>query len=177
MDFTLLAFPAIFIVAGIGVMIFMSKRGQASAGVAQDRMREYAIQEYPELEGTSFSVIDLMEDALNAQHIWVIAYDKGGMRFIPTISNPLTQTLKKYEEVVTLNWKKMIAMNLFVGNKTGENEYVPFSAVTEVRVDRGTKKVMIRIGDAKKSFKYLEKDCFGAPQETQLEEFFGYLGA
>ena len=100
-----------------------------------------------------------MEDAVNAQHIWVVAYDKGGMRLIPATSNPFTQTLTKYEDTTPFfDWKKQLAANLFVGNKTEENEYIPYSAVTSAVVDESRKKVVLQIGNVKKSFKYQTKD-------------------
>lgn len=138
--------------------------------------KEFAVQEYPCLQDASFSVINLLEDTLNAQHIWVVAYDKGGMRFIPAKSNPFTQTLAKYEDTTPFfDWKKQLAANLFVGNKTEENEYIPYSAITRTEIDESSKKVVIHIGNIKKSFKYQLKDCFGAPQEEALNAFFQYL--
>lgn len=68
-------------------------------------MKEFAVQEYPCLQEVSFSVINLLEDAINVQHIWVVAYDKGGMRFIPVKSNPFTQTLAKYEDTTPLFYR------------------------------------------------------------------------
>lgn len=98
MDYRLLIIPGVVIAFGVIFMIVMSARGKKSGGKAQERMKDFAIQEYPCLKGTSFSVINLLEDAVNAQHIWVVAYDKGGMRLIPATSNPFTQTLTKYED-------------------------------------------------------------------------------
>ena len=68
-----------------------------------------------------------------------------------------------------------MAANLFVGNKTEENEYIPYSAVTSAVVDESRKKVVLQIGNVKKSFKYQTKDCFGAPQDETLNAFFRYL--
>lgn len=175
MDYKLLIIPGVVVVFGIIFMIVMSARGKKSGGKAQDRMKEFAIQEYPCLEGTPFSVINLLEDAANAQHIWVVAYDKGGMRLIPTTSNPFTQTLEKYEDTTFFDWKKQIAANIFAGNKTEENEYIPYAAITSAVVDENRKKIVLQIGDVKKSFKYQLKDCFGAPQEETLNAFFRYL--
>ena len=73
------------------------------------------------------------------------------------------------------DWKKQLAANLFVGNKTEENEYIPYSAVTSAVVDESRKKVVLQIGNVKKSFKYQIKDCFGAPQDEMLNAFFRYL--
>ena len=176
MDYKMLIIPGIVIVFGVIFMIVMSARGKKAGGKAQDRMKDFAIQEYPCLKGTSFSVINLLEDAVNAQHIWVVAYDKGGMRLIPATSNPFTQTLTKYEDTTPLfDLKKQLAANRFVGNKTEENEYIPYSAVTSAVVDENRKKVVLQIGNVKKSFKYQMKDCFGAPQDETLNEFFRYL--
>ena len=109
MDYKMLIIPGIVIVFGVIFMIVMSARGKKAGGKAQDRMKDFAIQEYPCLKGTSFSVINLLEDAVNAQHIWVVAYDKGGMRLIPATSNPFTQTLTKYEDTTPLfDWKKQL---------------------------------------------------------------------
>lgn len=171
----MLIIPGVVIVFGIIFMIVMSARGKKSGGKAQDRMKDFAIQEYPCLKGTSFSVINLLEDAVNAQHIWVIAYDKGGMRIIPATSNPFTQTLTKYEDTLHFDLKKYLAANLLTGNKTDENEYIPYSAITSATVDESRKKVIIQIGEVKKSFKYQMKDCFGTPQEETLNLFFQYL--
>ena len=89
----------------------------------------------------------------------MVAYDKGGMRLIPATSNPFTQTLTKYEDTTPFfDWKKQLAANLFVGNKTEENEYIPYSAVTSAVVDESRKKVVLQIGNVKKSFKYQTKD-------------------
>ena len=176
MDYRLLIIPGVVIAFGVIFMIVMSARGKKSGGKAQERMKDFAIQEYPCLKGTSFSVINLLEDAVNAQHIWVVAYDKGGMRLIPATSNPFTQTLTKYEDTTPFfDWKKQLAANLFVGTKTEENEYIPYSAVTSAVVDESRKKVVLQIGNVKKSFKYQTKDCFGAPQDETLNAFFRYL--
>lgn len=176
MDYKLLIIPVVIVVLGIIFMIVMSARGKQSGGKAQDRMKEFAMQEYPCLKGAPFSVINLLEDAVNAQHIWVVAYDKGGMRLIPATSNPFTQVLTKYEDTTPFfDWKKQLAANLFVGNKTEDNEYIPYSAITNVTVDESRKKVILQIGNAEKSFKYQMKDCFGAPQDETLNAFFRYL--
>ena len=176
MDYKLLIIPGVVIVFGIIFMIVMSARGKKSGGKAQDRMKDFAIQEYPCLKDTSFSVINLLEDALNAQHIWVVAYDRGGMRVIPATSNPFTQTLTKFIDTTpSFDWKKQLAANLFVGNKTEENEYIPYSAITSVTVDEKRKKVILEIGNVKKTFKYQMKDCFGAPQDETLNMFFRYI--
>lgn len=178
MDFRLFIIPGIVIIFGVIFMVVMSIRGSKSGGKAQERMRSFAIQEYPVLEQTDFSVINLLEDALNAQHIWVVAYDKGGMRLIPATSNPFNQTLTKYEDNTPMfDWKKQLAANLFTGNKTEKNEYIPFTAITEAKVDERSKKIILHIGTVTKSFKYQSKDCFGAPQEDALDKFFRYLKA
>ncbi len=176
MDYKLLIIPGVVVVFGIIFMIVMSARGKKSGGKAQDRMKDFAIQEYPCLKDTSFSVINLLEDAVNAQHIWVVAYDRNGMRVIPATSNPLTQTLTKFIDTTPyFDWKKQLAANLFVGNKTEENEYIPYSAITSVTVDEKHKKVILEIGNVKKTFKYQMKDCFGAPQDETLNMFFRYI--
>lgn len=176
MDYKMLIIPGAVIVFGIIFMIVMSARGNKSGGKAQDRMKDFAIQEYPCLKDAPFSVINLLEDAINAQHIWVVAYDKGGMRLIPATSNPFTQTLTKYEDMTPLfDWKKQLAANLFVGNKTEENEYIPYSAITSAVVDESRKKITLEMGNVKKTFKYQTKDCFGAPQDETLNAFFRYL--
>lgn len=175
MDYTLFIIPVIVVAAGVIFMAFMSSRGTKSVGKAQEKMKAFAVQEYPFLEGKEFSVINLLEDAVNAQHIWVVVYDKSGMRLIPTTSDPFTQTLTKYEDVTFLNWKKQLAANLFVGNKTEENEFIPYTAITRAIVDEYSQKVIIHIGSVEKSFKYQMKDCFGAPQEETLKTFFRYL--
>ena len=178
MDFRLLIIPGVVIVVGIIFMVVMSIRGSKSGGKAQERMRSFAIQEYPILRDTEFSVINLLEDALNAQHIWVVAYDRGGMRLIPAKSNPFNQTLTKYEDNTPMfDWKKQLAANLFVGNKTEKNEYIPFTAITDAKVDERSKKIIFHIGTVTKTFKYQSKDCFGAPQEDALNAFFQYIRA
>lgn len=176
MDYKLLIIPGVVIVLGVLFMVFMSARGSRSVGKAQERMKEFAVQEYPCLRGTPFSVINLLEDASNAQHIWVVAYDQGGMRLIPTTLNPYTQTLTKYVDVTPLfNWKKQLAANLFAGNKSEENEYIPYSAITSASVDENRKRVSLQLGEVRKSFRYQMKDCFGAPQDETLSAFFRYL--
>ena len=176
MNYKLLLIPAAFIVFGIVLMIVMSARGKKSVGKAQECMRNFAIQEYPCLKDTSFSVINLLEDAINAQHIWVVAYDKGGMRFIPTRSDPYTQTMTKYvDNTPLLDWTKQLAANLFVGNKTEENEYIPYSAITGVALDESRKRITLEMGNVTKSFRYQAKDSFGCPQEETLNAFFRYL--
>lgn len=178
MDYRILIIPVVVVVGGIIFMIVMSIRGAKSVGKAQECMRRLALHEYPVLSNTEFSVINLLEDALNAQHIWVVVYDKGGMRLIPTKSNPFTQTMEKYEDDTPMfDWKKQLAANLFVGNKTEKNEYIPFSAITDAKIDEQGKKIILQIGTVKKSFKYQRKDCFGAPQEDTLNDFFQYLNA
>lgn len=175
MDYKLLIIPIVIIVLGIIFMMIMSARGKKAGGKAQDRMKEFAIQEYPCLKGASFSVVNLLEDAINAQHIWVVAYDKEGMRLIPATSNPFSQTLTKYEATTFFDVKKYLAANLFVGNKTEDSEYIPYSAITNATVDEKHQKVILHIGNIKKCFKYQTKDCFGTPQGETLNAFFQYL--
>ncbi len=175
MDYKMLIIPVVVIIAGVVFMLFMSKKGAKSLGKAQACMRNFVLQEYPCLNGKKFSLINLLEDAINAQHIWVVAYDEEGMRLIPAISNPLNQTLKKYEDIAYFDLKKQLAVNLFAGNKSEENEYIPFSAITDVKLDERGKKITLQIGNVKKSFKYQTKDCFGSPQDEELQRFFKYL--
>ena len=176
MSMTFLLIPTAVVVFGVVFMLVMNKRGQQAGGKAQDAMRRLALQEYPCLEGKEFSVINLLEDAINAQHIWVIAYDKSGMRLIPAKSNPFTQTMEKYEDDTPLfNWKKQLAAHLFVGNKTESNEYLPFAAVDKAEIDASAQKITLYLGGVRKGFKYQMKDCFGHPQQKELEIFFQYL--
>lgn len=157
MDYKLLIIPGTVIIFGVIFMFAMSARGKKSGGKAQACMKNFVIQEYPCLESASFSVINLLENTVNAQHIWVVAYDKGGLRIIPATSNPFTQTLTRYEEEAL------------------ENEYIPYSAITSVTVDESRKKIILQLGNIRKSFKYQMKDCFGAPQEETVKLFFQYL--
>ena len=161
MDYKVMIIPIVVVVLGVVFMVFMSRKGANSKGKAQACMKDFVLQEYPCLKGKNFSLINLLEDAVNAQHIWVVAYDEEGMRLIPATSNPLNQTLKKYEDVAYFDLKKQLAANLFAGNKSEENEYIPFSAITDVKMDEKAKKITLQIGNVKKSFKYQMKDCFG----------------
>lgn len=176
MDFKLLLIPAGIILIGIIVMVFLNKKGNSSQGKAQEVIKEYVHREIPVLQTASFNVINLLEDAINAQFIWVVAFNADGMHLLPTSTNPFNQTMKRYkDETPSFNWKKQLAANLFAGNKTENEDYVPFSAITNVAIDRNNKKIKIIIGEVSKSFKYQSKDCYGFAQDRIIEKFTTYL--
>lgn len=178
MDPKLLLIPLALVAVGAIVMIFLNKKGARSEGVAQEVMKTYVMDQLPSLQTTYFDVVNLLEDAVNAQHIWVVAYNQEGLFFIPSLSNPLTQTLKRYEDSApAFNLKQQLAATLFAGNTSENIDYIPFSAITNVSVQQDQKKIQIAIGETIKDFKYQSKDCFGADQEDVLNEFFRYLNA
>ncbi len=176
MDPKLLLLPAALIVVAVIVMIVLNKKAKQSVGKAQNVMKDYVLREIPNLSSHYFGVINLLENAINPQHIWVVAYDEGGMFFIPSVSNPLTQTIKRYEDITpAFNLRKQIASNILAGNKSENIDYVPFSAITDIEIDENKKTIKISIGETSKNLKYQTKDCFGADQETELNKLLNYL--
>ncbi|MDO5061536.1 MAG: hypothetical protein Q4D77_00040 [Peptostreptococcaceae bacterium] len=176
MSIGMLIFPALILGIGIVVMVVLNMRGKSATGVAQNVMKEYAYSQIPMLREKNFEVINLLEDAVNAQHIWVIAYDPSVLFLIPSISNPLTRTIKRYEDMTpAFNLKKAIASNLLVGSKSEDIEHLQYSEIDQVTIDPATKKIQISVGGTTKKFKYMDKDCFGADQKEALERFFTYL--
>ena len=126
-------------------------------------MRDYVKAEVPNLKNQKFDVINLLEDAINCEYIWVVAYNKQGMYFLPSKSNPFNQTIKRYEdETPALNWRKLVASNVFKGSHTEDINYLPFSAIKAVEINHHKKKIKIEIGNVIKRLKYQSKDCFGA---------------
>ncbi|MBE1553997.1 hypothetical protein [Sporosarcina limicola] len=155
MDIKLLAIPAVVIIVGVIVMVFLNKKGGRSASVAQDVMKNYVREQLPNMQSANLDVINLLEDTIDPEHIWVVAYNDSGMFFIPSTSNPFTRSIKRYEE--------------------GKVDYIPFSAITNKLVAQDKKKIILHLGDIVKSFKYQNKDCFGANQEQELSKFIKYL--
>jgi len=155
MDLRLLVIPvAILIVAAI-VMVYLNKKGSRSAGRAHEVMKNYAREQLPNMQSANFDVINLLKDGLNPEYISIVAYNESGMFFIPSTTNPFTQSITRYEDASI--------------------DYVPFSAITSTSVAQDKKKIKLHIGDVVKSFKYQNKDCFGANQEQELSKFIKYL--
>lgn len=176
MDYKLLLIPVAVVLVGIIVMVMLNKKGKSSVGVAQNVMRDFVRTQIPAMQNVSMKIINLLEDAVNAQHIWIVAYNQDGMFLIPAESNPLTRTIERYEDLTPgFYLKKQLASNLFTGNKSEEIDYVPFSAIANTIVDSEKKKIKIIIENATKSFRYQNKDCFGADQQELIEEFLKYL--
>ncbi len=176
MDPKLLIIPAALVFVGLVVMIVLNKKASKSTGKAQNVMKEYVINEIPNLRGVNFNVINLLENAVSPEHIWVVAYNEDGMFFIPSKSNPMTQTIKRFEDIQPIfNLRKQIASSILAGNKSENIDYVPFSSITDVKIDQATKSINIAIGEATKNLKYQLKDCFGANQEIELNKLLAYL--
>lgn len=155
MDLKLLAIPVVVVIVGVIVMVFLNKKGGRSAGVAQDVMKNYVREQLPDMQSAHLDVINLLEDSIDPQHIWIVAYNDSGMFFIPSTSNPFTRSINRYEDESV--------------------DYVPVSAITNTSVAQDKKKIKMHIGDVVKSFKYQNKDCFGANQEQELSRFLKYL--
>lgn len=178
MDMKLLLIPAGILIIGVVVMIILNKKGGSAQGVAQDVMKNFVTREIPDLANTDFKVINLLEDAINAQHIWVLAYNHEGMYFIPAISNPLTRSIKRYEELDHgLNLKKALAANLWTGDKSERIDYVSFSDITKAAVDEKKKSIRLFINEWTKTFKYQSVDMFGANQEPEVLQLIVYLNS
>ncbi|NEW09869.1 hypothetical protein GK047_28620 [Paenibacillus sp. SYP-B3998] len=155
MDLRLVVIPVVLVIVGVIVMVFLNKKGGRSAGVAQNVMMNYVREQLPNMQSANLDVINLLEDTINPEHIWVVAYNDSGMFFIPSTSNPFTRSINRYEDESI--------------------DYVPFSAITNKLVAQDKKKIKLHIGDVVKSFKYQNKDCFGANQEQELSKFIKYL--
>lgn len=176
MDYRLLAIPAGILIIGVIVMIVLNKRGSSAQGVAQNTMKNFVLQEIPSLANTDFKVIHLLEDAINAQHIWVLAYNHEGMYFIPAISNPITRSIKKYEELDHgFDIKKTLAANLWTGNKSEKTDFIRFSDITKAIVNEDKKNIQLFINESTKKFKYQMVDMFGANQEPEVLQLILYL--
>ncbi len=172
----LLMIPVALILVGVIVMVVLNKKASKSTGKAQNIMRDYVLSEIPNLSGSNFNVINLLEDAVSPEHIWVVAYNDDGMFFIPSKSNPLTQTIKRFEDIKPIfNLRKQIASSILAGNKSENIDYVPFSAITNVNVEENKKAITIYIGENTKNLKYQLVDCFGANQEMELNKLLDYL--
>ncbi|MCX4026033.1 hypothetical protein H0A36_23595 [Endozoicomonas sp. SM1973] len=159
MDNNLLLIPLIILLVGGFVMVFLTIKGKHSQGKARSVMTEYVRNEIPILRNTNFDVINLLDNSLNAQHIWVFAYNLDGMYLIPTTTNPFTQTMKRYEGETHYNL----------------TDFMPYSGINTVTIDRNKKRIEICIGDISQTFRYQNKDCYGATQEKTIEHFFNYL--
>ncbi len=176
MDPKLLIIPAALIIVGIIVMIVLNKKASKSTGKAQNVMNEYVLNEIPNLNGLNFNVINLLENAVSPEHIWVVAYNEDGMFFIPSKSNPMTQTIKRFEDIKPIfNLRKQIASSILASNKSENIDYVPFASITDVQIEKNKKTIKISIGENTKNLKYQLKDCFGANQETELNKLLDYL--
>lgn len=155
MDLRLLAIPAALVIVAVIVMVLQNKKVSRSAGVAQDVMRNYVREQLPDMQSAELDVINLLQDAIQPQHIWVVAYNDSGMFFIPSSSNPYTQSITRYEDE--------------------RIDYIPFSAINNSSVAQDKKKIRMHIGDVVKSFKYQNKDCFGVNHEQELSKFIRHL--
>lgn len=168
--------PVVIIIIGASFMIFMNKRGKQSQGVAQEVMKNFVREQIPVSKLGGAKIINLLEDSLNPQHMWVVAYNQDGMHLIPAKSNPISQTINKYEDETPIyDINKWLGANLFAGNKSEEYNYIPFSAITSVFIDEKKKKIQINIAETSLKLKYQNKDCFGADQESEIRSFLIYL--
>lgn len=159
MNPVLFAIPAAMIAVGIIFMIVMNSRGSRSVGVAENVMHDYILKQIPALGATHFDVINLLEDVVSPEYIWVVAFNKEGIYFVPSSSNPFTQTVERYEAL------------------SSANDYVPVSAITQTAVDTSKKRIIISMSDVEKRFKYQDKDMFGANQTEKITSFIGYLNS
>ncbi|MBJ8349492.1 hypothetical protein [Streptococcus zalophi] len=174
----LLLVPVGIVIIGIVVMISLNARAKNSNGLAQNVMKDYVLEQVPSFRNTEFNVLNILDDAINTQHIWVVAYNKDGMFLIPSLSNPLSRTIKRYENLTPVfDLKKQVATKMFSGSSSEELDYIPFSAITETTIDKDKQKISIRVGDTTKRFKYQNKDCFGAEQSAVVESFLSTLEA
>lgn len=177
MDLKLILIPVVVIFIGVCYMIIMNNRGKGSVGLAQNIMKDFVLENIPSLLGSNFNVINLLEDAINPQHIWVVAYNQGGMHLIPATSNPINREIEKYEESVIYDAKKQLSGNLFTGNKSEKIDYIPFLAITNTSIDNSKNKIQISVAENTFKFKYQNKDCFGANQESEINSFLNYLNS
>ena len=178
MDTRLFLIPAGIFIIAIIVIVILNKRARKPGGMAPGVIDEFVREQLPNMREAHLNVVCALEDALNAQHMWVIAYNQDGMFFIPSVPNPFTRTLKRYEDLTpTFNLKKQIAANLLVGNKTENIDYVPTVAITRVILSAKKDKVKICVGDTIKSFKFSDRDFFGADQTEALNSFLGLLNS
>lgn len=176
MNTNLLIFPALILGIGIIVMIVLNMRGKNASGVAQDVMKEYVYSEIPMLRKQEIGVIDLLEGGVNTHHIWVVAYDPNGLFLIPSISDPLTRTIKRYEDMTpAFDLKKAIARDMLGGSNSEKIEYLKFSEIDQVSIDTSAKTIEISAGGSTTKFRYMDKDCFGADRKEDMDRFFNYL--
>lgn len=175
MDYRLFLIPVGMVIVAVIVLIFLSKKGQEHTVHAQADMKNYALEEIPGLKGTYFDVVQLLENAVNVQHFWVVAYNKEGMWLIPSSLNVLTQVYSRYEDITpAFNLKKQIAAHMFVGNRSENIDYVPFSAVSKALVDESKRKIEVSVGGEEKSFKYATNG-YGEEQLAALRRFLDTL--
>lgn len=175
MDPILIFIPVALVVLGIVAMVVLNKKGKQANGVSQQVMQAYAKEQLPQA-ADDVRVINLLDDGVGTSHIWVVAYESKGMHIIPTVANPFTRTMERYTDQVPLfHLKKQLASHILGGDKTEDIEYVPYNALTSVKVDAQQKKIRLQIGETAKTFRYQSKDCFGKDQEEALAAFLGYL--
>lgn len=175
MDQKFLFIPIVIVILAIFGQIFLRKKAEIHTENAQANMKKYALKEMPVLGGTYFEVVQLLEDTINAQHFWVIAYNKGGMWFIPSSINILTGVYSRYEDLTsTFNVKKQIGLCLFAGDRSENIDYIPFSAIRDVFVDENKCKIVIAINDIVKTFKYATNG-YGEEQLAAMHNFLDFL--
>jgi len=116
--------------------------------------------------------LSFMTPSLNSTNsvLPVVAYDQEGMFLIPAVSDPLTQTISRYESEAP-------AFSPPSDDSAGETDYVPFSAVTSAEVDTDRKRIRFIVGNESKTFKYQDKDCFGGDQQETIQRFLSTLGS
>lgn len=180
MDPKLYFIPAAVMITGVTILIIvcviLKKKAKVSDGVAQKAMKEFVNTQISASQSVNMKVINLQDESIRAQYIWIAAYNKEGIFLIPVIPNPFTQSFKRYEDLTPeFNWRKQLAAHILSGNKAEEIDYIPRSAITQAVIDSTTKKVTLVVGNIQKTFKYDKKDCFGVAQEEVVEDFLSYL--
>ncbi len=167
---------ALFAVAGAIVAVTRSRSKSISPDVLNSTMKEFAKEDLTEAQLQGLNFIDLHVDAINAEHQWVCAYNNQGMFLLPAIINPYNRTVKKYEDVNPLsNWQKRLSDKILKTDKTEELFYIPFSSVSDVRVDRDKNRFELQIGDEAFGCRFNEKDGFWAMRTEGLNQFLQTL--
>lgn len=173
MDTRLFLIPAgIFVITVIIMIIMKLKRDNLSQDYAQQEMIRFVREQIPQLSTATFQVIGCL---WNSAHQFVIAYNHDGLFFIPAVPNPMTMKITRYEDNSGAGLKKQVTYSILAGNATEDIDFVPISAITDVKINESARKVKISVKDKSNTYKFQSKDFFGKNQMSELQCFFNFL--
>lgn len=173
MDMKLLLIPvAMFVIAIIVVVVMNLRVKNLKNSDKQQKIKRYVEEQLPQLANTAYKVLDCL---WNAEHNMMIVYNDTGIFFIPTICNPLTLKLLRYEDAGGAGLKSQVNHMILAGNAIESVDFIPICAITDIEVDEKKKRAKISVKDKRNTYKFRTSGFFGIDQTQEINGFFKFL--